>query len=596
MGFERKHWNYRDKLTESDMNRIESGVDELQKAVGEVQTDVDNIDFNDSHLATSTELQEHMIDEGRHITPWLREKIEDDNNAVIHVSVDEPANWERHWWFQDIGTPDVSPPVIPPPFVLSQLNSIRTIELPAGTHQLECWGGNGGATTVAGGVGAYASGTIHLSNPTNIHVGTGQVGVFSGGWSGGGSGGTGPIQSNGGGGATYVTLATDRGLLVDYNQHRSEVIIVAGGGGGGGGGRAWHGTSTAGGAGGAVGGPARGPTGGFGRGGNGNAGHVSNQGGVGGGGGGGGGWQGGNGGAIDGLGGQSGNGGSSYIQTVAGIDPEIPLTHGVMIAGNGAGRPANPNNAQGCVRITTLALPTPPSSTTRRVIMRKQEYGVVHTFLPVDESNTRYATVEDLNNHTEKVEIHPTVTRGTNSSNYSMLQYSNGLRLFTGVVWTSSMHATVEIEFPHKYELRPVVLTGVDDWNNRITAGVRNVTASGFSIGQSWTDSHSWGTSRVQWASFGVGFNDIIDATQMSFICDNEGYVDAVSYGAKIKGGINVNEYEFLESPQCYKYEDGEFRLDENKLNETNEIEKLDNSVEARLEKLESIIKELSEK
>ena len=359
-------------------------------------TDLERLDVEIGGV--KTEFSEHSVDDRRHWRDGEREEIDAkiakiasiDDNAIIHVSADEPTvDWEGHWWFQDVGTPETPPPPMPPPVTYPPLNNMRTIELPSGSYQLECWGANGG-TTNGSGVGGYVRGTINLYSPTSIHIATGQAGrngSGNGGWNGGGSGGSG--SGAGGGGASHVTLATNRGMLSDYSQYQSEVIIVAGAGGGAGG-SANGNTGAAGGAGGGSGGTGGGAAGSFGRGGNGGAQNHNtisqNNGGANGGGGGG--WRGGDGAPWRNTtaAGGGGTGGTSYIQTVADVTPEIPLTHGVMIAGNGAGRPANPNGDQGCVRITTLALATPPSINARGIIMRKKEFGVVHTFLPVDDT------------------------------------------------------------------------------------------------------------------------------------------------------------------------------------------------------------------
>ena len=122
--------------------------------------------------------------------------------------------------------------------------SYRSVTLPPGTYQFQCWGAQGGSnaayssygiTAKPGGKGGYSIGQLTVSQATAVRVYVGGQGSSSaGGFNGGGST-TGTSQYNasnelgyskmgGGGGATDIRLSD--GSL--YSR-----MIVAGGGGGG---------------------------------------------------------------------------------------------------------------------------------------------------------------------------------------------------------------------------------------------------------------------------------------------------------------------------------------------------------------------------
>lgn len=122
--------------------------------------------------------------------------------------------------------------------------SYRSVTLPPGTYQFQCWGAQGGSngtnstygiTAQAGGKGGYSIGQLTVSSATAVRVYVGGQGSASaGGFNGGGST-TGTSQKNangefgyskmgGGGGATDIRLSD--GSL--YSR-----MIVAGGGSGG---------------------------------------------------------------------------------------------------------------------------------------------------------------------------------------------------------------------------------------------------------------------------------------------------------------------------------------------------------------------------
>ena len=115
--------------------------------------------------------------------------------------------------------------------------SAKSITLPKGQYQLECWGaqgGNGsGNTSQPGGKGGYSKGIITLNKKTNLYLYTGGQGLngttynsngatTTGGFNGGGS--TTSLNSRGSGGG-----GTDIRIAVDSLYAR---VLVAGGGSG----------------------------------------------------------------------------------------------------------------------------------------------------------------------------------------------------------------------------------------------------------------------------------------------------------------------------------------------------------------------------
>ena len=127
----------------------------------------------------------------------------------------------------------------------------KTIELPKGTYQLECWGARGGRGPNSNGSdapgnanygrGGYSIGTIKLPTQTTVYLYAGSAGadvtkksteVYAGGWNGGGNGGALSwaffgANGSGGGGASDIRI----GSTSLYAR-----VIVAGGGGG----AAWY--------------------------------------------------------------------------------------------------------------------------------------------------------------------------------------------------------------------------------------------------------------------------------------------------------------------------------------------------------------------
>ena len=97
----------------------------------------------------------------------------------------------------------------------------------AGTYKLEVWGAEGASAGASSGNGGYGYGETELSEGQTIYIFVGGSGS-SGGYNGGG-----PSPLAKGGGATHIAK-TNRGVLSNYYNYKSEVYIVAGGGGAGG--------------------------------------------------------------------------------------------------------------------------------------------------------------------------------------------------------------------------------------------------------------------------------------------------------------------------------------------------------------------------
>jgi hypothetical protein len=98
-----------------------------------------------------------------------------------------------------------------------------SITLQKGKYKLECWGAQGGyrSSSSYGGKGGKSTGTLTLTNASNIYIytgGAGNTGKTNGGFNGGGKRAT----YNGGGGASDVRIGSDS----VYAR-----VIVAGGGG-----------------------------------------------------------------------------------------------------------------------------------------------------------------------------------------------------------------------------------------------------------------------------------------------------------------------------------------------------------------------------
>ncbi len=94
-----------------------------------------------------------------------------------------------------------------------------------GTYQLEVWGAAGGGAGSPG-AGGYSEGEISIASGESIYIYAGGAGTgTSGGWNGGGTGGTDTqVAQNGGGGGGATDIRTSTTL--------DSRILVAGGGGG----------------------------------------------------------------------------------------------------------------------------------------------------------------------------------------------------------------------------------------------------------------------------------------------------------------------------------------------------------------------------
>ena len=120
-------------------------------------------------------------------------------------------------------------------------------------YKIEVWGAQGGSTggndtkgvyqEYRGGYGGYSSGYTLLNENQEIYIAVGGQGTGScvetaciGGYNGGGNSGVSTEDTKNftcsGGGATHVAT-TNRGLLVNYENYRNEILLVAGGGAGG---------------------------------------------------------------------------------------------------------------------------------------------------------------------------------------------------------------------------------------------------------------------------------------------------------------------------------------------------------------------------
>lgn len=129
--------------------------------------------------------------------------------------------------------------------------SMKSVILPKGQYQLECWGaqgGNGyGNTSYPGGKGGYSKGTITLNKKTNLYLYTGGQGLggttynssgatTAGGFNGGGSA-TSQNSRGSGGGGTDIRIGTDslyaRVLVAGGGSGSSGCISSAGFAGGG---------------------------------------------------------------------------------------------------------------------------------------------------------------------------------------------------------------------------------------------------------------------------------------------------------------------------------------------------------------------------
>ena len=118
-----------------------------------------------------------------------------------------------------------------------------------GFYFIEAWGAAGGKDATNGGAGGYVKAHIYLEQGKTIYIscgGKGQDRLYMnkiqdstvGGWNGGARPGWNASNASGysgaGGGATSITTTLrGNGELINYANHKDEVIMVAGGGAGG---------------------------------------------------------------------------------------------------------------------------------------------------------------------------------------------------------------------------------------------------------------------------------------------------------------------------------------------------------------------------
>ena len=266
--------------------------------------------------------------------------------------------------------------------------SMKSVILPKGQYQLECWGAQGGNgtnnTSQPGGKGGYSKGIITLNKKTNLYLYTGGQGLngttynsngatTAGGFNGGGSATS--VNSRGsGGGGTDIRIAVDslyaRVLVAGGGSGSSGYTSLAGFAGGGISGKTYNnqdsssGGSWYGGGGSQTQGGAANTSysnyttaGSFGQGGNYNSGSNTYYGS-----GGGGGWYGG-GGAIGVGGGGSGymytSSSASYYPSGCLLNSSYYLTNATILAGNAAfisptGTSETGHAGNGYIRITVI--------------------------------------------------------------------------------------------------------------------------------------------------------------------------------------------------------------------------------------------------
>lgn len=125
--------------------------------------------------------------------------------------------------------------------IFEYTGEVQEWEVPiTGIYKLEVYGAQGGSYTYGGigGKGGYCAGNYQLNAGKKIYVVVGSMPESSsqtGGYNGGGFGGTYSLDSgigSGGGGATHIATS-NKGILSNYKENQEDILIVAGGGGGG---------------------------------------------------------------------------------------------------------------------------------------------------------------------------------------------------------------------------------------------------------------------------------------------------------------------------------------------------------------------------
>ena len=107
----------------------------------------------------------------------------------------------------------------------------------SGTYKLETWGAQGGSIEGIGGYGGFSTGIISASKSEKLYINVGGQGNnTTGGYNGGGSGGTscktGADYRDGAGGGGATHIATQTGLLASLSEAMENIYIVSAGGGG----------------------------------------------------------------------------------------------------------------------------------------------------------------------------------------------------------------------------------------------------------------------------------------------------------------------------------------------------------------------------
>lgn len=408
--------------------------------------------------------------------------------------------------------------------------SAKSITLPKGQYQLECWGAQGGNgtnnTSYPGGKGGYSKGIITLNKKTNLYLYTGGQGLngttynsngatTAGGFNGGGS--TTSISSRGsGGGGTDIRIAVDslyaRVLVAGGGSGSSGFTSLAGFAGGGISGKTYdnqdssNGGSWYGGGGSQIQGGAANASytkyataGSFGQGGNYNSGSNTQSGS-----GGGGGWYGG-GGAIGVGGGGSGymytSSSASYYPSGCLLDSSHYLTNATTLAGNTAftsptGISETGHAGNGYIRITVIeassgnTLVKTTSNNWKKPTQMFVNTGS-STIIPsglveleyIEAAGTQYINtgLKPTQNYSMTIKCQSTGTSGNTYAGCDTNQQNTGF--FVGVnVFEFGNAETTNIQ---NYGENPIVLTldktggykdGVKTWNNASTATFQTVS------------------------------------------------------------------------------------------------------------------------
>ena len=376
----------------------------------------------------------------------------------------------------------------------SYKGSVVSVTLPRGTYTIEAYGAQGGSFTSVndlGGYGGQAKAKMVLSGNTTLYIVVGsQPTSRTGGYNGGGQGGTGSsTQGMGGGGATHIAKAT--GTLSSVSS--GNVVIVAGGGGGAGSNNSdtahgGHGGGTSGGDDRYTGNGTHGSGGGGGKyntggvkgnrtgystvGTNGSygAGGRGSSGGSQGGGGGGGGWYGGGGGDYGQGCPTGGGGGSGYINTA----------HATAVTESGfsGGMKTGVQSGNGLARITVVSVNQGPVSKNQTVTNTSAATYYRGTSRNIDIAASTIAKDDDYAN-TSGATINDVYYSNGSSSNYDTLpSANNGLYLNSACTTSASAYLSwtwVNNQTLRITEIKKYPRNGVDGCtqNGRLTLYVK---------------------------------------------------------------------------------------------------------------------------